>query len=298
MIQINPPAFNVTDANSVLAFVQSEQNVIGTASPIEILSLAAALVIAYLIGIFVAFYLKRRFSHKIKKDHLDFWIKLVRTLLIIAAIAVTVPPIFDASLVIVGFILIGSVAVFALAGQKVISNLISGLALMYERPYSSGDFIGVGTTEGTVVSLTLFATIVRTVNGVYIHIPHEQVYTSGISNYQANVARRYDYDLVIRYQDDSKEAVRIILSVLEGYQFALKTPEPEVFVSDLDENGVNIRARVWFPSAWANTQDDISVRIRILPEIKHALESAGIEIPFPQRTVWFGNDMHQKHADK
>lgn len=298
MIQITPSGFNITDANSIIAFIQSEDAVIGTASPGEILSFVAGLVIAYLIGIIAAFYVKRRFSHKVKKDHLYFWIRMMRILLIIAAIAVTVPPLFDASLMILGLILIGSVAVFALAGQKVISNLIAGLALMYERPYASGDFIGIGTTEGKVVSLALFATIVRTVNGVYIHIPNEQVYSSGISNFQANVARRYDYDIAIRYQDDSKEAVRIITGILERYHFALRHPAPEVFVSDLDENGVNIRARVWFPSAWANTQDDISVRTRILPEIKHALESAGIEIPFPQRTVWFGNEMHQDHADK
>jgi small-conductance mechanosensitive channel len=296
MIQINPPTLNITDVNGVFAFVQSEQNVIGTVSPIEIFSFAVALVIAYIAGILAAYYLKRRFSHKLKKDQLDFWIRAVRILLVIAAMAITVPPFFDASLMIIGLILIGSVAVFALAGQKVITNLIAGIALMYERPYSTGDFIGVGATSGTVVSITLFATILRTTNGIYVHIPNEQVYASEISNYQAHAARRFDYDIGIRYRDDTKKAVRIITSILDGYPFALKYPAPEVFVSDLDENSVNIKVRVWFPSAWANTQDDISLRTHILPEIKQALESAGIVIPFPQRTVWFENEMDKKHV--
>jgi small-conductance mechanosensitive channel len=134
MIQITPPALNITDVNGALTFVRSEQNVIGTVSPIEIFSFAVALIIAYIAGMVAAYYLKRRFSHKLKKDQLDFWIKAMRIFLVIAAMAITVPPFFDASLMIIGLILIGSVAVFALAGQKVITNLIAGIALMYERP--------------------------------------------------------------------------------------------------------------------------------------------------------------------
>lgn len=289
MIPVNLSAWGGIDPQSIIYLIQSDENLVGTTSPVELVAFAVAIIIAYFAGIFAAYYLKRHFSHRVKKDHLDFWIRVLRILLILAAIAITVPPFFDAGLTLVLWILIGSIAVFALAGQKVIANAVAGVALMYERPFASGDFISVGETSGTIISITLFATMVRTVRGVTVHIPNDLVYTTESSNYHSNVARRYEYDINIRYRDDSERAVSIIKGILDGYTFVLKNPAPEVFVSDLATSSVTIRIRVWFPSVWANTQDDISLQTSILPKVKTALEAANIQVPFPQREVWFGN---------
>ena len=78
---------------------------------------------------------------------------------------------------------------------------------------------------------------------------------------------------------------------LDGYPFALKHPAPEVFVSDRADSSMKIKIRVWFPSVWANTQDDIPLCTRILPEFKSAPEAAGIQILFPQRELWSGNEI-------
>jgi small-conductance mechanosensitive channel len=297
MIPVNLSVLSSTDAQGLISLIQSDQNLVGTTSPSEIVAFIAAVVIAYVAGLFAAYYLKRHFSHRVKKDHLDFWIRVVRVLLVIGAIAITVPPFFDAGLIIVLGILIGSIAVVALAGQKVIGNAVACLALMYERPFASGDFISIGETSGTVVSITLFAILVRTVHGVIVHIPNDQVYMTVISNYHSNVARRFDFEISVRYRDDTAEAIRVITGILDGYQFALKHPAPEVFVSNLADSSVKIKIRLWFPSAWANTQDDISLRTRILPMVKSALEAAGIQIPFPQRELWFGNEMFLKRCE-
>jgi len=295
MIPVNLSVLSSTDAEGLLQLIQSEENLIGTASPSEIVEFIAAVVIAYIAGLFAAYYLKRHFSHRIKKDHLDFWIRAVRLLLVIAAFAITIPPFFDASIILVFWILIGLIAVLALAGQKVIANAVAYLALMYERPFASGDFISIGETSGTVVSITLFAILVRTVRGVIVHIPNDKVYMTAISNYHSNAARRYEYEIGIRYRDDIGQALRIISGLLENYEFVLKNPAPEVFVSDLADSSVKIKIRVWFPSGWANIEDDVSLRTYILPTIKSALEAAGIRIPFPQRELWFMNETLKKH---
>ena len=289
MIPVNMSELSRSDAQGLLSLLQSEKNLVGTTSPVELVAFAVALIIAYIAGIFAAYYLKRHFSHRIKKDHLDFWIRAVRVFFVIAAIAITVPPFFDAGIIMVFWISVASIAVIAFAGQKVIANAVACLAIMYERPFTSGDFIMIGDASGTVVSITLFATMVRTVRGVIVHIPNDQIYTTAICNYHSNVARRYEYDMNIRYQDDRERAVSIIKGILEGFTFVLKNPAPEVFVSDLATSSVTIRIRVWFPSVWANTQDDISLQTSILPKVKTALESADIQVPFPQREVWFGN---------
>lgn len=274
----------------ISSLVQSDENLIGSATPAELAAFLVGVVVAYLIGLFAAYYLKRQFSHRVKKDHLDFWIRLVRVLLILSAISITVPPFFDAGLIIILWILIGFIAVFAVAGQKVMANIVAALTIMYERPFSSGDFVMIGDTAGTVVSIGLFAITVRTVQGILVHVPNDQVYTTQTSNYNGSVARRFDYDIGIRYRDDSSRAIEIITKIIAQYTYALVNPAPEIFVRDLAESSVSIRIRVWFPSAWANTQDDISLKTAILPQVKAALESGGIEVPFPQRTLWFANE--------
>jgi small-conductance mechanosensitive channel len=290
MIPLNLTQLGSPDAGILIPLVTSEANIISTASPYEITSFFLAIVIAYIAGIFASYYLRRRYSHRVKREHLDFWIKALRIVLIVVAIAIMAPPLFDAGLTFVFWIFLVSAAVVALAGKEVIANLVAGIALMYERPFATGDFITIGETSGTVASITLFATMIRTTQGVLVHVPNDEVYTTAISNYHSNVARRFDYDVGIRYRDDVSRAVAIITEVIRDYTFALNSPAPEVFVSDLKESQVNIRIRVWFPSAWANTQDDVSLRTAILPRVKGALEAAGIEIPFPQRTLWFGNE--------
>ncbi len=290
MIPFNLSSLMNQDAGALISTIASEDNIVGAASPFEITTVLIAIVTAYIAGLFAAYYLRRRFSHRMKRDHLDFWIKALRVILILVAIAIMAPPLFDAGLIIIFWLLLGSLAVMALAGQKVIANIVAGIALMYERPFASGDFITIGDASGTVVSITLFATMIRTIQGVLMHVPNDEIYTTAISNYHSNVARRFEYDIGIRYRDDVSCAIAIITDVIRDYTFALNSPAPEVFVSDLGESRVNIRVRVWFPSAWANTQDDVSLRTAILPRVKGALEAAGIEIPFPQRTLWFGNE--------
>lgn len=290
MIPINISTIMDTNPGDMAAVIQSDRELIGNASPIEIASFITAVVVAYVAGLFVAYYLKRRFSHKVRREHLDFWIRIIRIVFILAAFAFTIPPFFNTGLMIVLWILVGLVAVFALAGQKVIANLVAGLALMYGRQFSSGEFVNVGNVSGTVLSTDLFTTTVRTPDGVFVTLPNDQVYNNPISNYHADVARRFVFDIGIRFQDDTPRAISLLADVLDGHTFVLKRPAPEIFVSDITENGINIRIRVWFPSIWANTRDDATLKTAVLPQLKSALMDAGIEIPISQTMVYFGND--------
>ncbi len=289
MIPLNVSAVFGSDAGSLVTSLQSDENIVGNASPVEVLTFCGAILVAYIAGLFAAYYLKRRFSHKIRRDHLDFWIRFLRVLLILAAVAVTVPQLFDAGSVVIAGIVIGLIAIFAFAGQKVVTNLVAGLSLMYGRQFSAGDFVTIGNVTGTVISLDLFTTCIRTTEGVTVTLPNDSVYNNPISNYHADVARRYVYDVGIRYRDDIPRAIAIITGILDRHTFVLKSPAPEVFVSDLGPSSVNIRIRAWVPSVWANTRDDSVLKTALLPQVKCALAEAGIGIPFPQTTVWFGD---------
>ncbi len=83
MIPFNLSASGADDLTPLMTQLQSDENLIGNASPSELVTLLIAITIAYVAGLFAAYYLKRYLSHRIKRDHLDFWITVVRILLVL-----------------------------------------------------------------------------------------------------------------------------------------------------------------------------------------------------------------------
>lgn len=172
--------------------------------------------------------------------------------------------------------------IIGLAGQTVIANFFSGLIIIFEQPIKIGDSVGVGDVIGTVEDIRILSTIVKTYDGIYTRIPNDTIFTSNITNYVANIARRFQYSIGIRYVDDADRAVAIIWDIISKHPFALKNPSPSIFVDELGNNGVILSVRIWSPSSeWWD------VKTELLWKIKIALEEEGIQIPFPQRTLWF-----------
>jgi small-conductance mechanosensitive channel len=121
---------------------------------------------------------------------------------------------------------------------------------------------------------------------LYIRLPNQKVLTANITSFVSNIARRVDFDVGIRYSDDADKAVNAMKAFLDAQTMILKQPEPLVFVSDLGDNAVMIAIRVWAPvSEW------FGLKTQLLLKLKTLLEAEGIEIPFPQRSVWFANDL-------
>ncbi len=253
--------------------------VIGTVTLLDLLVFAIAVFVVYIISRIVAIYLKKAFSDRVDPVELDKLVKVIQAAIIIVGVYAALPR-FDiniADMVVVGGT-IGLVAAFA--GQRIVSNFGSGLFIIAERPMKPGDNVTIGEVSGTVDQIRVLSTIIKTYEGVYVRVPNEKVFTSEITNYVANVARRFEYSIGISYRSDAETAIRIIRSLLEDHPFVLAHPAPSVFVDSLAESAVIIRVFIWAPSrVWW------SVRTEMLWTIKKALEEAGIEIPYPQRVV-------------
>ncbi|RLI76255.1 mechanosensitive ion channel family protein [Archaeoglobales archaeon] len=249
----------------------------------DVLVVVLVLILSLIIAKIVTLNLKKILSDKVKKDVLEIILRIVNYGIIIAAVLAVLPQLnIDLS----GLLVAGGIAglVIGFASQSVVANLVSGLFLMIERPIRIGDQISIEGVSGFVEDIHIFSTIIRTYDGVYIRIPNEKVFTSNITNYVANVARRFEYLIGIRYVDDANKAIEIIKKVIDAHPFALKNPSPTVFVDELGDNSVNIRVRIWAPSVvWYD------VKMELLWKMKVELERNGIEIPFPQRVIWFGD---------
>ena len=176
--------------------------------------------------------------------------------------------------------------VIGFASQSIMGNFISGVFLMIERPIKIGDQVNIDNKLGYVEDIKIISTIIRTYDGLYIRLPNETVFTTSITNYVANLTRRFEYVVGIRYEDDADKAIRIIKGLIDDQPYALVNPSPYVFVDNLGDNAVNIIVRVWAPATeW------FDMKTKLLWIIKKTLEENGIEIAFPQRTIWFASGL-------
>ncbi len=245
----------------------------------DILAIAVILLIAVIIAKIVTTFMKRKFSDRMEKYELNMIIGVIWWVIILIGIFVASPH-FKVDLS--GLLVAGGIiaVIIGFASQSVVSNLVSGIFLILERPVKIGDNISIGDVNGNVEHIQILSTIVRTFEGIYVRIPNEKVFTSNITNFVSNVARRFEYKIGIGYHEDAGEAIRIISEVILEEPFALKNPEPQVFVDRLGDSTVDLTIRIWAPS-----KEWYDVRMSLLLKIKTALEANGIEIPYPQRVV-------------
>ncbi|MEB3860215.1 MAG: mechanosensitive ion channel family protein, partial [Desulfurococcales archaeon] len=187
-----------------------------------------------------------------------------------------------------GLLLAGGIAgiVIGFASQTVVSNLLSGIFLYMDRPFMIGDPVDIDGVGGVVQDITVFSTRIRRWDGVVMRIPNEQVFNSKIQKFNGSLVRRVEYRVGISYGSDASKAVDVIMKLLESEPLILAKPEPMVFVEDLGDSAVVLNVRFWVPSQYW-----FPMKASMLGKIKDALTENGIEIPFPQRVVWFANKL-------
>ncbi|MBA43390.1 MAG: mechanosensitive ion channel protein MscS [Magnetococcales bacterium] len=172
-----------------------------------------------------------------------------------------------------------------LALQGTLSHVASGVLLLIFRPFKVGDFIEVSGHMGTVKRLSLFMTELAMVDNVQILIPNGKVWDQAMKNYSANPTRRMEFILGIGYSDDMDKAIKAVQGVLKKEKRLLDDPAPFVAVNSLGDSSVNLVIR-----AWAKKEDFWDTKFTIQKQLKEAMDKAGIEIPFPQRTVHLINE--------
>jgi small-conductance mechanosensitive channel len=246
----------------------------------DVLAIVVILAISVIIAKIVTTFMKRKLSDRMEKYELKVLIAVVWWGIILVGIFIASPH-FKVDLS--GLLVAGGIiaVIIGFASQSVVSNLVSGIFLILERPVKIGDNISIGEVTGNVEHIQILSTIVRTFEGIYVRVPNEKVFTSNITNFVSNVARRFDYKIGIGYQEDAGRAIRIIQQVIEEEPFALKNPEPSVFVDKLGDSTVDLIVRIWAPS-----KEWYDLRTSLLLKIKTTLEANGIEIPYPQQVVW------------
>lgn len=172
-----------------------------------------------------------------------------------------------------------------LALQGTLSNVAAGVMLLFLRPFKTGDFIEAGGVSGTVSGISLFTTELTTPDNVQIFVPNGDVWSSAIRNFSSKSTRRVEIECGISYDDDIGKAFDVMRKVVGEDARVLPTPEPVYAVKSLGDSSVNVICRVWVKSGdyWPFSFDKTR-------EIKEGYDAAGLNIPFPSRTVYHIGD--------
>ncbi|MGV8844672.1 MAG: mechanosensitive ion channel family protein [Pseudomonas sp.] len=166
-----------------------------------------------------------------------------------------------------------------LALQGSLGNFAGGVLIMLFRPFRAGDWIEGQGVSGTVDSIQIFHTTLKTADNKVVIVPNGSLSNGHITNYSRESTRRADINLGIDYSSDIKQARAVLLKIAEDPR-VLPVPAPVVFVTGLGDSAVNLSLRVWVA-----TGDFWPVTFGFTELAKEQLTEAGIGIPFPQRVV-------------
>lgn len=166
-----------------------------------------------------------------------------------------------------------------LALQGSLANFAGGVLIMLFRPFRAGDWIEAQGVSGSVDSIQIFHTTLKTGDNKVVIVPNGSLSNGHITNYSREPRRRADINIGIDYASDIKQAREVLLDIARDPRVHLD-PAPAVFVTGLGESAVNLSLRVWVA-----TGDFWPVTFDFTEQAKERLSEAGIGIPFPQRVV-------------
>lgn len=167
-----------------------------------------------------------------------------------------------------------------LALQGSLSNLAAGVLLVMFRPFRAGEYVDLGGVAGTVLSVQIFSTTMRTVDGKIVVIPNGKIIAGNIINFSREPARRNEFIIGVSYDADIDKVKQILTRILESDNRILKDRDITVRLNELAPSSVNFVVR-----AWSLSGDLQNVYWDVLEQIKREFDANGISFPYPQLDV-------------
>jgi len=167
------------------------------------------------------------------------------------------------------------------AAQTSVSNLISGIFLISERPFQIGDVIEVGNISGIIMSIDLLSIKLQTFDNRFVRIPNESIIKSNVINNTRFPIRRLDVWVRVSYNSDLKKVTETLKDIASKNLYALDNPEPLIYIDKFDTSGISILFGVWFEQSKL-----VDLRNSIIMDIHTRFAEEGIEIPYPKQDVY------------
>ncbi len=246
--------------------------------------------IAGLVVLLVSLYLARLVSRltrrSLERRHSDPEIsmlieRLVRWGVIILGIVLALEQAGqDVTTLITGLGILGFTVGFAL--QDVSANVLSGILLLSEQPFSIGDSIEVAGNGGVVAAVNLRATRMTAFDGRKLVVPNRDILTNPIINYSRAKRRRIELDMGVAYDSDLVRVRQVILDAILKIEGVLQDPAPELVYNQFGDTTIHFTLYYWVD---LKVVDFFEATSRGVMEIKSALDAVGLGISFPVQVV-------------
>ena len=221
----------------------------------------------------------KKLDSNVKSFFTNFIELMLKTIIVLTAVIIIGVP--ESSVIAV----LGSCGLaIGLALQGGLSNIASGVILMFCKPFHVGDFISSGGVSGTVKDIGIYYTLITTGDNQDISVPNSTLANSMITNLSTESTRRLDFDFSISYDADIDAARKVILETAQANEKIAKDPAPVVLVAAHGDSAITMKLRVW-----CDSDNYWTVNFEMWENVKKALDKAGIEIPYQYVNVIMKN---------
>jgi small conductance mechanosensitive channel len=150
-----------------------------------------------------------------------------------------------------------------LALQGTLQNIAAGIMLLVLRPLRVGEYIETGSVKGFIVEIGLFATEMKTAEGLYLMAPNSTLWNTPITNHSRESDRRQELSIAIANDTDAKAVKKTIMDIVTADERIQSSPAPRVFSDDLTADRTVLTVQYWAKTShWSETRHDMIDRLK------------------------------------
>lgn len=249
---------------------------------LKITSIALAILFGfYFLANFLERLLKKRLVRKMDDPLLANFLSVFFRLIILLIGLMVIFRVVGLTGVVSGLLAGAGISAFVIgfALKDIGENFLAGILLAFKRPFRLGDVVDIDNLRGTVISLNLRDTQIKTADGKDVFIPNAHIIKNALVNFTIDGFLRYDFIIGLDYGSDYQRAIDVIQEVLPTIDGVLKNrKKANVWVTDLGESTLNLQVTFWVDTL-DDALGDLDIRTQVIIHTLQALDREGFNLP-------------------